>query len=100
MLEQVLALSPRAKDYSIYESAPRQNKAAEQQGPTYEFVTRYETGPDSTIITFCPDVQEAPLRVMDNHSKWGYPRVQYLVIDPAALTPFGISRVPVSFIHI
>jgi hypothetical protein len=93
ILEQVLQQPPRAKNYTIYESAPRQNKAGEQQGPTYEFVTRYETGSNATMITFCPEVSEGPLRVMDNYSKWGYPRVQYLVIDPAALTPFGISRV-------
>lgn len=93
MLKKVLEGAPRAKDYTQYESAPRQNKGGEDAGPTYEFVNRYETGPDSTIITFCPEVSDAPLRVMDNLSKWGYPRVHYLVIDPAALTPFGVSRV-------
>lgn len=93
MLDQVLAATPRAKDYSIYESSARQNQAGAQAGPTYEFVTRYETGPDATIVTFCPEVTDAPLRVLDSKSKWGYPRVQYLVIDPAALTPFGVSRV-------
>lgn len=92
-LQALLSASPRAKDYSIYESAPRQNTAGEQAGPTYQLVTRYETGPDSMIVTFSPEVSDIPLRVMPNKSKWGYPRVQYLVIDPAALTPFGISRV-------
>ena len=93
ILQQVLAAAPRTKTYSIYESAARQNNAGEAMGPTYEFVTRYETGPDATVITFCPEVTEAPLRMFDSKSKWGYPRVMYLVIDPAALTPFGISRV-------
>lgn len=92
-LNLVLEASPRAKDYSIYESAARRNNAGEAAGPTYEFVTRYETGPDSTIVTFCPEATEQPLRVLDSKSKWGYPRVMYLVIDPAALTPFGVSRV-------
>lgn len=92
-LKQVLQAQPRAKDYSIYESAARRNQAGEQMGPTYEFVTRYETGQGATIVTFCPEMTEAPLRVMDSKSKFGYPRVQYLVIDPAALTPFGTSRV-------
>lgn len=92
-LNEVLATSPRAKSYSIYESAARRNNAGEAAGPTYEFVNRYETGPNATILTFCPEATDAPLRVMDSKSKWGYPRVQYLVIDPAALTPFGISRV-------
>lgn len=92
-LDLVLAALPRAKEYSIYESAAKRNQPGEQAGPTYEFVTRYETGPNATVVTFCPEVSDAPLRVMDNNSKWGYPRVQYLVIDPAALTPFGTSRV-------
>lgn len=92
-LQAVLESTPRAKDYSMYESDPRKNAAAEQAGPTYQFVTRYETGPNATNVTFCPEYTEAPLRVMDSRSKWGYPRVMYLVIDPAALTPFGISRV-------
>jgi hypothetical protein len=93
MLELVLEAAPRAKTYSIYESAARMNVPGEQMGPTYEFVTRSETGPDSTTITFCPEVSDGPLRVMESKSKWGYPRVHYLVVDPAALTPFGVSRV-------
>lgn len=92
-LQEVLATTPKATTYSIYESAARRNQPGEDNGPTYQFVTRYETGPESTIVTFCPDVQETPLRVIDSKSKWGYPRVIYLVIDPALLTPFGISRV-------
>lgn len=92
-LQAVLATTPQPTTYSIYESAARRNQPGEESGPTYQFVTRYETGPDATTITFCPQVREAPLRAFDNKSKWGYPRVMYLVIDPHALTPFGISRV-------
>ena len=92
-LQQVLASTPLPASYSIYEGAAKQNQPGEQSGPTYQFVTRYETGPQASIITFCPQVSEAPLRVMDSKSKWGYPRVIYLVIDPASLTPFGMSRV-------
>lgn len=93
-LKALRASAPRAKDYSIYESSPKQNKAGTDTGPTYEFVTRYPAGaPEDTIVTFSPELGEAPLRVMDSKSKFGYPRVQYLVIDPAALTPFGLSRV-------
>lgn len=92
-LQALLDSTPRATDYSIYESDPRKNAPGEQAGPTYEFVTRVETGPESTKVTFTPEVSEEPLRVLESNSKWGYPQVQYLVIDPAALTPFGISRV-------
>jgi hypothetical protein len=92
-LKQVLSQTPQPINYSIYESVTRQQQAGEQAGPTYTFVTRYETGSDGTIVTFCPEVEETPLRVLDSKSKWGYPRVIYLVIDPANLTPFGVSRV-------
>jgi hypothetical protein len=92
-LQKVLQSTATPTNYSIWESTARQNNPGEQSGPTYEFVTRYETGPDASIITFCPLVTDVPLRMMDNNSKWGYPRVMYLVIDPAPLTPFGVSRV-------
>lgn len=93
-LDMVLAGAPRATEYSIFQSQPRQNQAGEAASPSYQFVTRYPVGrSDEEIVTFCPEVAEAPLRSIKNYSKWGYPRVQYLVIDPAALTPFGISRV-------
>lgn len=92
-IQQVLASTPQPTTYSIYESAARRNQPGEESGPTYQFITRIETGPESTKITFCPQVREAPLRVLERKSKWGYPQVMYLVIDPAALTPFGISRV-------
>ncbi len=92
-LQQLLASTPKSTTYSIYESAAKRNQPGEQAGPTYQMVTRYETGPDATIVTFAPDVQETPLRVIESKSKWGYTRVMYLVIDPAQLTPFGTSRV-------
>lgn len=92
-LKQLRATTPSATDYTQYESSARQNKPGEDSGPTYEIATRYETDVDATVVTFSPNMGEAPLRVYDSASKWGYPRVQYLVIDPAALTPFGISRV-------
>lgn len=93
-LDLVLAATPRATNYSQYQSSARQNNAGEAASPSYEFVTRYPVAsPDEPIITFCPEVSEAPLRSMESRSKWGYPRVQYLVIDPAPLIPFGVSRV-------
>jgi hypothetical protein len=93
-LDLVLAATPRATNYSQWQSTARQNNAGEAASPSYEFVTRYPVAsPNEQIITFCPEVNEVPLRVMDSRSKFGYPRVQYLVIDPAPLVPFGVSRV-------
>lgn len=94
VIRRVLDGAPRATEYSQHQSQPRQNTAGEAASPSYEFVTRYPVGiTDEEIITFCPEVAEAPLRTLTPHSKWGYPRVMYLVIDPAPLTPFGVSRV-------
>lgn len=94
VLDLVLAATPRATNYSQWSSSARQNSAAEAASPSYEFVTRYPVAsPNEPIITFCPEVSEAPLRSMESRSKFGYPRVQYLVIDPAPLVPFGVSRV-------
>lgn len=92
-LEQLLLSTPVAKNYSIYESAARQNNAGDAMSPTYEIDTRYETGVGATYVTFSTLVPDTPLRVLETKSKWGYPKVQFLVIDPAPLTPFGISRV-------
>lgn len=91
-LAQLIESDPEARNYSKYESEPRKTQS-QDLGNAYKIVTRYETGKGSKVVTFCPQMVEAPLRVLDNRSKWGYPQVQYLVIDPAALTPFGISRV-------
>lgn len=92
-LNELLDMEPVTKIYSIYESDPRAKAQAEATANTYEFVTRYETGKEGEFVTFCPQITDAPLRVIKSRSKFGYPRVQFLVIDPAALSPFGVSRV-------
>lgn len=92
-LKHLLEGDPKPTNYSRYQSLPEQNQSGEAASPTYEFITRYPTGTVEPILTFCPEYQDAPLREIESRSKFGYPRVQYLVIDPAPLTPFGISRV-------
>lgn len=92
-LQELLESDPKPTNYSIYQSTARQNKAGEDAGPTYPFITRYETGPFPTIVTFCDVLPDKPLRVIESKSKFGYPRVMYLVIDPAPQIPFGVSRV-------
>lgn len=91
-IKELLEMAPTTPNYSIYQTWARQNGTADP-APTYELVTRYDVGKEGQFITFCPQITEQPLRVIDNKSKFGYPRVQALVIDPAPLTPFGISRV-------
>lgn len=92
LLDRLLEEAPTGNNYSIYQSDPNQKKAAEQ-AQTYTFVTRLEVGRGGKFITFCPQIEEDALRVVENRSKFGFPRVQALVIDPAALSPFGVSRV-------
>lgn len=63
-----------------------------QSSETYTLVTRYSVDPDDDIITFNPTLNQE-LRTVPNRSKFGYPRILFLVIDPAELSPFGDSRV-------
>jgi hypothetical protein len=90
-LDELLEMKPESKNYSIYMSEARRNP--QTNSPTYSFITRYKVGKQGKFITFCPQLQDRPLRVINNRSKFGFPRIQFLVIDPAPLTPYGISRV-------
>lgn len=91
-LNALLEQEPKGNNYSIYQSDPNQKKASENS-PTFPFVTKFEVGRGGKFTTFCPQFEEDALRVITNRSKFGFPRVQALVIDPAALLPFGVSRV-------
>lgn len=59
---------------------------------TYIIITRYCSDTDEDTICFSPSVAQE-LRTIPNRSKFGFPRVIFLVIDPAELSPFGDSRV-------
>lgn len=90
-LEELLENPPDGKDYSAYLSDAR---VINMNTPTsYKFVTRYEVGKGGRFVTFCPQLSNTPLRIVENKSKFGYSRVLFLVIDPAPLTPYGVSRV-------
>lgn len=90
-LEELLEMKPDGKNYSRYEPESRQQNQG--NSPTYTFSTRYEVGKKGIFVTFCPQLPGRALRVIKNYSKFGYPRILFLVIDPAPLTPFGVSRV-------
>jgi hypothetical protein len=92
-LEKLLAQgSNSVSNYNQLQSRPRQNSALDETTNTFDIITRYEIAPFGEIATYAPGVKE-PLRVIKSRSKFGYPRVSALVIDPAQLTPFGVSRV-------
>lgn len=92
-LDRLLEIDPQTKNYSIYQSDPQKKAQQEYIAKTYQFVTKYDVGRGGEFTTFCPQLPDDPLRLLENRSKFGYPRVLGLVIDPAPLTPFGLSRV-------
>jgi hypothetical protein len=91
-LEELIKRDPTTESLSQYLTQPRDVAHAAQSSDTYDIITRYETGPYGDVCVFSTALEE-PLRHDESNSKFGYPRVSFLVIDPAQLTPFGISRV-------
>lgn len=93
-LEAMLETGGGAFEANRYLSFPRQNPGlgSEEQ---YDFITRYGTGAYYPIKVWSPqqsDGVEGSLMDIKSKSKFGYPRVTLLVIDPADLSPFGVSR--------
>lgn len=80
-----------AADYAQYITPSEQSKV-DSAAETYDIITRYSNDPDDSICTFSPSINQK-LREVENRSKFGYPRVLFLVIDPAELSPYGDSRV-------
>lgn len=93
-LKRLLDSEPDSdNNYVKYMSESDAGSGIDNNRNTYKFVTKYEVGPGGEFITFSPQIEDEPLRVVENRSKFGYPRVQFLVIDPAPLSPYGTSRV-------
>lgn len=92
-LKELLKASPQSKSYSEWQGGARSQQDEGSSTNTYTIITRYETGPQPTYITFAEEMPDRPLRIIQTKSKWGYPRLQMLVIDPVPLNPFGLSRV-------
>lgn len=92
-LKALIAAGPDSSgsaDYAEYVTPMEQSKI-EAGAETYDIITRYNSTKDD-IETFSPGINQI-LRTVPNRSKFGYPRVLFLVIDPAELSPFGDSRV-------
>lgn len=84
--------SSGSADYAQYVTPMEQSKI-ETNAETYDIITRYPmTFGDKTICTFSPGINQI-LREVESRSKFGFPRILFLVIDPAELSPFGDSRV-------
>lgn len=92
-LKALLAIGPDssgAADYAQY-ITPMEQAKVDANAETYDIITRYNSSRED-IETFSPSINQV-LRTVSNRSKFGYPRVLFLVIDPAELSPFGDSRV-------
>lgn len=83
--------SSGASDYAEYVTPMEQSKI-EVTAETYDFMVRYSLDRNEDFYTYSPGINQM-LRTVPNRSKFGYPRVLFLVIDPAELSPFGDSRV-------
>jgi hypothetical protein len=83
--------SSGSADYAMYLTPMEQSKI-DSGAETFDIITRYSNDPNVAICTFNQSINQK-LREVPNRSKFGYPRVLFLVIDPAELSPFGDSRV-------
>lgn len=89
-LEELYAAGPQPFDYNQFLSPARQNASLGGEDQ-FDIVTRYGVGPYYDVVVYSPQ-GDKPLMEFKSRSKFGYPRVSLLVIDPAQLSPFGISR--------
>lgn len=89
-LQALYDAGPQAYNYNRYNSTAKMNPGLSGEDQ-YDIITRYAVGPYYEICVYAPQSEE-PLMEIKSKSKFGYPRVSFLVIDPAQLSPFGISR--------
>lgn len=89
-LKELIEMGPQAQEYNRLISPARQG-AGMQDLSQFDIITRYGVGPYYDIVMYSPQLDK-PLMEYKSRSKFGYPRVSFLVIDPAQLSPFGISR--------
>lgn len=93
-LEALIKTGPDSSgsaDYAEYVTPMEQSKV-ENNAETYDIITRYYYDTAIPTETFSPSINQV-IRTVPNRSKFGFPRVLMLVIDPAELSPFGDSRV-------
>lgn len=91
-LNELIKIDPTSESLSQYLPDVQAAQGEETTNDTYDIITRYEVGPYGEVCVYSLNITK-PLRSYKSKSKFGYPRVSLLVIDPAQLTPFGVSRV-------
>jgi hypothetical protein len=93
-LKALIAAGPDSagsSDYAEYVT-PQEVSKIEADAQTYDLIVRRYFDTSIPIETFSPGINQI-IRTVPNRSKFGFPRVLFLVIDPAELSPFGDSRV-------
>lgn len=90
-LKKLREMGPDDRSYNENLSQARQNPGM-QYNKQYDFITRYGVGPYYDVTVYSPRLSETHLMKYKSRSKFGFPRVAFLVIDPAQLLPFGVSR--------
>lgn len=93
-LKALIATGPDSSgssDYAEYVT-PMEVSKIEANAETYDLITRYYYDTSIPTETFSPSINQV-IRTVPNKSKFGFPRILFLVIDPAELSPFGDSRV-------
>lgn len=91
ILKELLTLTPDGENYAA-ESIETSNKQSNAPTDAYQIITHHNYAKGGNTTLFSP-MQEQPIQVSPNVSKFNYPRLLMLVIDPAPLNPFGLSRV-------
>jgi len=92
-LNALYKAGPQSYSYNRWLSAPRQN-ASLSSDDTFDIITRYGVGSYHPIDVYSPQQpnDDEPLMSIKSKSKFGFPRLSLIVIDPAQLSPFGTSR--------
>ena len=92
-LKELIEAGPNALRTTTTHTRTHAQSATKCEPPAIDMIiTRYGVGPEYTIDIFSPQITDKVLMSTKSLSKFGFPRVTLLVIDPAQLTPFGISR--------
>lgn len=91
VIRDLLTLVPDGENYAL-ESIETNQKQSNAPTDAYQIITHHNYSKGGNTTLFSP-MQDQPIQVAPNVSKFNYPRLLMLVIDPAPLNPFGLSRV-------
>jgi hypothetical protein len=91
VIKALLELQPDGENYAM-QNVESNQKQSNAPTDAYQVISYRDYAKGGNTVLFNPQ-QEEPFQVLPNKSKFSYPRLLMLVIDPAPLNPFGLSRV-------